>query len=314
MQKNHFYRILLYLLTATTFTLSGCFDIVEVDQPTTVNANSLFTAKIKVHIQCIKDYKNAHFIFAYLVPKEISGAQNATISYTSNIGNGTMNRMIDQGKLINSSKTWSGFLLNKYGIQNNVLNDMVWIVYQTKEKYAVYGKQKDIHGTISLSYQIGNSNIIYKPSYVIANDVDGFGSNNTLFNSDRVIIKNRQGNIKNYCLPQLVSIVPLKGTIKENLTITFNANACQNLLAKSNVVYLKSIAYTKNNKSIKIDNRKISSKLIPAGNNNWRITINPTKYYDLHEEKLDRITFSFVNENNEVLYQDNLKRPFLYQY
>lgn len=311
MQKKYFHRILLYLLTAAT--LSGCFDIIEVDQPTTINTNSLFTAKIKVNIQCIKEYKNTHFVFAYLVPREISGALNATVSYTSNVGNGTMYRIIDQGEPIDSSKTWSGFLLNKFGIQNNVLNDMVWIVYQTKEKYTVYEKDKDINATISLSYQLGNSNIIFRPSYIIANDVDGFGSS-TLFNSDRVIIKNIQGNIKNYCLPQLVSIVPLNGNIKENLTITFNANACQNLLAKSNVVYLKSIAYTKNNKSIEIDNRKISSKLIPAGNNIWRISINPTKYYDLHEEKLDRLTFSFVNENNEVLDQDNFKRPFLYQY
>jgi len=294
--------------------LIGCFDIESVDQPTSVTANSVFSAKIKVHITCTKDIAKAHFIFGFLVPRIIAGAKFATVSYTSTVGNGVMYRLQD-GRVTSGAKTsWSKFLLDKYGNENNIIDDMIWNVYETRERFSVHNGDKDIQGIIDLSYNAGPYNLAFKSSYFIGNDVDGFENNNTIFNAGIVAVKNGQGNLKNFFEPTQVSIVPKETGVANDLEITLNADLLPNLLADAHVIYLNSIVYSKKGTIDEVNRQDINSKLVPIGNNNWRITINPSRYYDLHDEKLDHIVFSFSDGYGHVLSKDKLKHPFVYKF
>lgn len=316
--KHHYKKhvlISIFLLSISVI-VPGCFDIISVTQASQVEAKSIFTSRIKIHLKCTQDLKNARLIFAFLVPRKLETVHKARISYSSTIGNGAMDKMEDTHELIRKGKSWPYYLKNKYGNGNNISNEMVWVVYQTVEKYSVSEGDEDILGTIFLSYNVGTENLSFKSSYLIANDVDGFSANNTVYHSSTVTVRNRKGRTHNhnYYTPKLLEISPAGFGGPRDILIKLDLNAEANKLMRSNIIFLRSTGYTKSNKTIKKSKRDASTKMIPLGNNCWRIVIDPAKHLKCKNGELGRMVFSFVNGQNQILSQNLLNRPFVYKF
>ena len=303
------------ILFLTTLAIISCYDIVSVSQLTIVPANERFNAEIKIHIKCIENLKDSHFVFAFLIPKELENGLQATVKYNCSLGSGTMQVLKNDSNFNNNSNiSWASYLSKYYENGNNTFNDMTWIVFRTKECYSVRKNQEDILGTIFLSYNVGKKNIIFKPSYFIANTTDGFGLNNTIYHGNSVEINHGIGEVSNYSKERLFNVTSSGSPSQENLTIVLNANASPNILQLSPIIYVNATLFTKSNKIVTLNKLSVENRMVPKGSNKWRFNLKLSDYLNLRKEKVKQIVFSFVDGDKRKLYEDNFGKPFIYNF
>lgn len=303
----------IFIILITIVIIGGCIDVVGIIQPTSISANKDAHIQLNIRITPNKAYEKIHLIFAFLTPKDWDIPNNEKIFYTSNIGSGQFEKCTGLPYL-NKHISWEEILFNNYGVVDNVVSDMRWSVYRTDKAYKIQSSNT-ITGKIELRFHVGQNNCIVRPAFLIADDLNGLRGA-TLYPAKQMTVVNGLNPSVNYCKLQLVMVTPFKFTSSDqNLVITFNANATQNVLATAHVVYLHSIAFGKDHGVVKRFELNNKSKMIPIGNNSWRLSLNPANYYGIATHDIAYISYSFCDETGKtVLGAQNSKLPFIYKF
>lgn len=289
------------MIMAIVCCLSSCIFFDNILQPTRVVAGDMANFTLSVRMKPNEDINNTHFVFAFLVPSLWTQAQNASITYTSNKGDGKMIAMPQNNIAAGTSNlSWQKALTVKYGSGNNALNDMKWLVYETATAYNVKAKEPAIIGKIHFAIRTGLQNMAFKPAYYIANTANGFERASTNINTSVLNVIGGTGPNINFFEPQLLNIVPLSGGKDDMLTVTFNANVLPNVLNNKFEVFFSSKAITNDKSVISRDEVSRSLKMVPMGNNSWRITFCPQKFYDPGKQMLDHIEYLITDATGKL--------------
>lgn len=301
------------LASLLSIFLVTCVSIDSIEQPGIIKAGGLLNSTVHVSIQATKDVNNTHFLLALLVPTAWRDAGNATITYQSNVGSGKMRRVPSAFPIAgNPNDTWQKAIMQEYSTMDNALHDMTWVVYETIEAYNIKNNEQ-INGRIYVRYKVGLVNAKVNLSYLVANTASGFITGTMDHYSKPIVVKDGVTPGINYVDPQLLSIVPSKGNVHDEFTLTFNAPDKHLTLAHQ--VYFSSIAYTKKHKKIEITGKSVTSRFIPIGNNLWRFTFNPYLYYAVEKsEQIDHIIYYLTNEAGDVILKKDSSSPFTYQF
>lgn len=300
----------LSLIILVVATLTGCYDIISVSQPTALDARQPFRSQIKVHLRCTEDLADAHFVFAFLIPRSLEGSPQRVI-YRCNIGSGTMRKLVGSRSSSPKKRTWAEYLTAQYQNGNNILDDMVWVIYTTEEKYSVKKGQGDILGTIFLSYNVGENNIKFRPSYVIANTANGFGLNNTIYHCGPVEVRNGLRSVLDYTKHTLFSATD--SDRPNQIKIRLNANASPNVLKRSRTILINAIAITDSGKILTRMKKVNSNRMTPTGNNKWYFNMDLKEYFDLKQESINHVTFSFSDGEERTIDRDNSGKRFIFR-
>src|SRR5882672_1963077 len=158
--------------------LVGCsMTIDSVIQPSAINAGDLLPVTLNVTITT-NQAQTQNFMVAVLVPKVWKAAQNATITFTSDITSG------DQGMTVVPAGTaapngggldWPTYLATKIGNGGNLLPDYEWVAFYSNASYPVAGNAT-IHATVSIKIKTSPDNLMFKLGYCVANSYDGLSS------------------------------------------------------------------------------------------------------------------------------------------
>jgi hypothetical protein len=304
------------IIAAVVCCLSSCIFFDNILQPASVTAGNLANITLSVRMQPNEDIKDTHFIFAFLVPSVWTEAHNASITYTSNKGSGKMIALPQNNIAAGTQNlSWQKALTIKFGSGNNALNDMKWLVFETAEAYNIKAKEPDIIGKISLSVRAGQQNIAFKPAYFIANTTYGFQKASTSINTSVLNVVSGKGPVIDFCKPQLLGIVPLSGSQADMLTVTFNANVLPNTLSNKFQVFFSSKAVTNDKGIISREDVSKSLKMVPIGNNSWRVTFCPQKFYDSGKQVLDHIEYGITDVTGKLMVGKNGSGvPLIYKF
>jgi hypothetical protein len=303
----------IFLVSLLSIFLVTCVTIDSIEQPDTIKAGSLLNSTVNVSIKATKDVYNTHFLLALLVPRAWSNAGNATITYHSSVGSGKMRPVSSAFPIAgNSNDTWQKAIMQEYSTMDNALHDMKWVIYETIEAYNIKNSEQ-INGKIYVRYKVGLVNAKVNLSYLVANTTSGFITGTMDHYSRQIMVTDGITPSVNYVDPQLLSIVPSKGNVNDEFTLTFNASDKHSISARQ--VYFSSIAYTKKHKKIELTDKGLTSRFIPIGNNLWRFTFYPYLYYGVGKsEQIDHITYYLTNEAGDVILKKNNGSPFTYHF
>src|SRR5690606_41520115 len=151
-----------------------CVYMDAVDQPDSVRTGETVNTTLRAYIQAAEDRTNVRFVIGVLVPRGWRAAENTKLHYTSNFGDGELVQIPDNVRAPNSGNTlaWSPALMNKFCIGPNLIDDMEWIVFWTREQYIIRnGDRPEI--TAHISIKSGPQNMKFKFGYFIASSEDG---------------------------------------------------------------------------------------------------------------------------------------------
>src|SRR3546814_13207654 len=82
---------------------------------------------------------NVRLVVGFLAPKGWNAGANTIMSYTSNMGNGTMSRVPAGRTPAQSSLEWPAAMMEKAGIGGNLIKDMEWVAFWTDQTYNIGG-------------------------------------------------------------------------------------------------------------------------------------------------------------------------------
>lgn len=279
---------------------------------------------------------NESFIMAFLVPRSWNPRQNAIVSYVEDRyepgENHPMTIIPENEEPLNSKgKTWAAALMSRFGVGNNVLNDMEWVTFKSKPYGHVDGT---INFTVTIKCNVGNNNLKFKPSFFINHSSDGLGTNTEhfdVFNSnDCFEVVEGRGIVTDFCSTHYYQITPLMSLQDDFITFTFQGDVyTDNDLAKYDKVYWEAVAYTVEGNEYKVDEK--SSKTLMKRETKlprYNLTIWPVGFFNIPEgETISHIDYIFTNEdgtvsisqsdddkdNNGEEVEDGAKEPFVFE-
>ncbi len=246
----------LCMLAVLGISLTCCYVLVEkIDQPTTAVAGQTITINLRdsVNTQISTNQspypQPSNFVLAFLAPKgwDVADNNNMTVSYTSSLGNGNMQLMPASAIEPNSKLTWAKAATAKFGIGKNLVNDVEWVVFQSSQQYALTNGI-NITGNIIIKLKVGadGNNTYYFPEYVTCDSFDGY-SDDTYWNNGKIYSQDNgpcllqtgtNGDLHDYCNPQLTSFNPPKSLDNEFITLTYNNKLTPTVLSNTTNVYL----------------------------------------------------------------------------
>lgn len=317
--KNSRYFKSLKLLFLALF-LTQCLTLQSVTQPSTGKAGEILTAVVQTQIRPAADESGSRLIIGFLAPKSWNARVNTTMTYTSNIGNGTMSRVPanltpDGG----SDKPWEEALIDKAGYGGNYIRDLEWVVFQSDLAYNIRNGQGDINIRTTVKTKIGPQNMVVQLGYVAATttmDIDNSNQWGYKF-SDCFTVTDGQGAVIDFCSPQLSLIEPTLNTDNDIVTINFDADAVSNALTNADKVYLCARGYTQNNQEIEVCGQEMKAQMTSLGARKWRLDLWPRGYFNVPSNQiLDRIEYSFTDASGtkQVLDKGDAGKRFVYKF
>src|SRR5665213_53684 len=203
------------------------------------------------------------------VPKSWNAASHATITYTSDVGNGKM-VLIPDGITEPSSKlSYSAAMMKKFGIGPNYINDMEWVVFWTDNKLSA-ANGNTVNGKIYISIKTGTDYLSFKPGYGMCEDEDGLSDANSgyyqsQFGTCMEVIGSGDEDIQDFCNPQIGIGEPSTATENDIITIKYNASLDTSLLKSQSNIYFCAKAYETNGDSVEICQPSAQTKLTNYG-------------------------------------------------
>lgn len=304
------------------------------EQVSYVKAGETVTFKFDGRIQIDGDATGEAFIVAFLVPRSWNAAQNARVTYREdkfepNIDH-AMTVIPDSESPQNyKGMSWGAALKKKYGIRNNVLDDMEWIAFKSKSYEKVNGT---INYTVTIKCNAGTNNLRFKPAFFINHSTDGLGSDTqhyTVADGECFEVVEGKGAVVDFCSVHYYAITPLLSLQDDFVTFTFQGDIYPNELADCDKVYLEATAYTvegnqypvleKSEKTLMKRDKKLSR---------YSLTIWPGGFFGIPEgETITHIDYIFTNEdgtiyiskteddrdNNGEEIEDGVKTPFVFE-
>ncbi|RYY30387.1 MAG: DUF4961 domain-containing protein [Sphingobacteriaceae bacterium] len=299
--------------------------ITSVVQPNTAVVGSTVPITVRVNLPTVGNGGPDYFIFGFLVPKGWRAAQNTTITYTSNIGDGNM-QLIPNTTLAKNGGglNWPDYMKKTFGIGGNLIDDMEWVAYQTDKAFPHSGNQT-IAGDLNIKIKVGadNNNTLVKLGYVVSDSGNGFTSDgNGTYYSVQIMpcfqLTGGTGEIVDFCNPQLTTVNPPKSLDNDFVTLTFDGTVTQTALTGAQEVYLCATAYTNDGKTVTVCDQSNKAKMVqlPAGSNRYQITFWPRSFFGIADNQtITRMEYFLTDKNStsRVGY-GNTAAPFIYNF
>ena len=318
--------------------VGACYIRVQnIDQPATATVGQTITIQLTDTVQtnigsnscggCVV----AAYVLGILMPTGWNAAANTTVTYTSQLGNGNMALMpastLEPSNSVGSNLTWTQALTKKYGIGNNLVNDVQWVVFQSTQQYTI---DNEIHinpnATIQIKVGADNDNTESFPAYFIADSSDGLGESdasdpeyNEANGGCLIVTGGSTGILHDYCHPQLTTVNPPKSLSNEFITLTYNNTLATTALSGNTNLYLcVDTAYTSDGKVLtNFCFQTEQSHLVQTTSNSglFSLTFWPQSYFGLTAtETVTRFVYHVTDQtgNTRVGYGGSTTQPFSY--
>lgn len=316
--KKYLWSISLFL-----FLVAGCVFLDGVDQPVAPVPGETMTITMHARVDVADGGRSGvRLIIGFLAPKSWQATANAVITYTTtSYGDGSMVPVPSAVEAANG-QSWPAALKTRFGMGGNFMtDDLEWVVFWTEQSYNVpQGVKENIDVTISIIP--GEENVQFKPGYFLGTSSDGlsdvFGSNNvykSMF-KDCFTITNGQGDLIDFCNPQIAAVTPGVATDNDLLTVTFDPDVVPTDLSGATDIYLCAKAYTTGGKIYDACIQTDGSKLKPYTGRKSAITFWPRAYFSMQEEEeLAKIEYFFTDAAGTTKVGfSNTANPFVYTF
>lgn len=297
--------------------LAGCIYLDGVNQPDSITAGDVLTATMNVRINAIKDETETRLVVGFLAPKKWNAAENTTVSYTSNVGNGTMS-LVPKGSQPAGSggADWPTTINNKAGIGNNKIRDLEWVVFWSDQAYNV-SNGTNINAQVKIMATTGGQDVVVELGYFVASTKEDINGGNTYgVQFARLETTGGTGPQINFLVPQLSVANPTQNLDNEFLTLSFDGSIIPTDLTDAPQVYLCATAYTNDNQAITICGDEQKTKMTNTDRDKWRIDFWPRKHFNVSENQtIVRMEYYFSNAaGDKLVKQPDTGDPFKYEF
>lgn len=275
---------------------------------------------------------NIRLVLGFLAPKSWNAAENAVITYTSDVDQGLQSAsLMPESILVAYSEdlgggtklNWQDLLHKMYGVGPNVLQDMQWVVYQTDKTYNIAANEV-IHSDFHIKINVGQQNLRAKLGFFVGNTTEGIwmDSHYEVQYSDCFEVTGGRGAIVDFCELHLNSATPTSGTQDDIITLIYQGDILENDLQDAAEVYLCATAYTDAGNSYEVcgSTEKTRMTKTPNSGQTFEISIWPAGYFNIPEgEEITDIDYSFTNADGSIEVMSNMSdeddttwQPFSY--
>lgn len=278
--------------------LSMCITINNVNQPSSMGVGERMDITIDVDVAPAEDAAH-NIIFGVLAPEAWDIASNATVSYTSDNGDGTM-------RLANGADPdYATPIMDLAGIGENY-GLVEWVVFISDETVSD-ANGVNFSGQIQLSMDVGTDNLKTQLGYIVGTSGYGITAGETDIRFTPCMeVTGGSNPLIDLCgpLPFPVTFQPAEYTYDDIIHIGFDATkgpeGSPTALSGATDVYLCAKAVIDGQPVEVCDNSGIT-KMRSTGNDQWQISIWPRQLFNaLPSQEITDITFSFINENGDV--------------
>lgn len=304
MKKRLLYGTLALLLMA----IASCVFLDSVDQPASVKAGETFTITMNCHVSVADGGRsNERLIIAFLAPKSWVAAMNSTVTYTTdNDGNGSM-VPIPASVIAANNKNWPAALKERFGMGGNyMVDDLEWVAFWSTTAYNMPNGAND-NIVVTINTKAGPENTQFKTGYFLGCSTEGlsdvFGANNVYKNlfKDCFNVTDGEGDLIDFCNPQIAAFTPGNTTDNDWLTISFDPTVVQTALEGTGNVYLCGTAYTEDGDTLTTCESTANTLLMPYTGKKSAITIWPRAFFKVPEGKtLKKFDFFFTDASGTV--------------
>jgi len=316
-QKAYF---IIFAILAALIIAACVSTITSINQPASVNAGE--TAHIELGIQWKENAgpNTERQVIGICVPRSWNASVNTTMHLTSDVGNGTMSLIPDGATEPSSGLSWKAAFTKKFGIGPNVIDDMEWIVFWSDDKYTVPNQTTE-NAVIYIDIKTSMDNLQFKPGYAMCEDGDGLSDGNTGYYTKAfgscLQVANGEGDIQDFCNPQIGIGDPSSSTDNDLITIKYDGNLDSTSLPTLDKIYLCAKAYTSDAQTIDVCAQDNVSKMTALGSKKWRIDLWPRKYFQVPSGKtLTKIEYYFTDQSGSIKtgYGNTTTTPFVYSF
>lgn len=325
MKKSRKYRSLLQILAAFGIVLAigACAFIDSFELPASAKANQEFDIYVNVRIDPI-DNNTSKMVIAFLAPKSWNVRQNATLSYTNTLGGDGKMALIPEGTICPNSngQDYPNALKTKFGIGGNLIDDVEWVAFQSSSTFIIKNGDKGT-ARVKIHVKPSSENMLVKLGFYFGCSADGFavGLNGApLYQarfSDCFEVTDGDGDVVDFCNPQIAAVEPAKSTDNDLVTITFDNGLITTPLTGVNDVYICAKAYLMDGSSIEVCPHDASSKFLPMSAGKFRFDFWPRGYFKLTDaQSISRIEYFVTNADGtkQVGYGGSETAPFVYTF
>ena len=304
--------LLLLIIASCSITIDN------VVQTASVNGGDILPVTLNVTITTNQS-QTSNFMVAVLVPKIWKAAQNATITFTSDISSG------DQSMTAIAAGTpapqgggldWPTLLATKIGNGGNLLPEYEWVAFYSNASYSVAGNAT-IHATVSIKIKTSPDNLFFKLGYCVANSTDGLSSTDryaSAFPGCFQVVGT--GDLIDFCNPQISTVDPRTSMDNDIITLTFDGGVQSTALDNASQVYLCISGITDKGDSLSVCTQTDLTKMISLGLNKWQKDIWPRKLFNLtNDRRLTGLRYYFTDATggSKVGYAGGAT-PFIYSF
>jgi len=313
------------VLCLLAVVLVRCVFLDSVDQPASIKAGEVFHATLHAHVTAAEARPNVRFVIGVLVPRSWKAAQSMQISYTAeSFGSGEFEKIPTGVKAPNSGNNldWAPALLNKFGIGPNLIDDMEWVVFWTKEQYNVQNGDNPVIEA-SISIKSGPENVKFKFGYFVASSEDGLndflGGPGALYKtlySDCFEVSDGEGDLLDFCNPPQTFVDPYRSTDNDILTLTYDRDILPGPLNEE--IYLCAKAELSDGAFKEVCEATSKQQLtkVDGAKGRFEITLWPRQYFELQAgQTIERLSYYFTDQTGSIkVGYANTEEPFVYTF
>lgn len=264
----------------------------------------------------------AQLVVGFLAPKDWNVGKNSTVTYTSPKGDGTMSLMPAGTKEITSGLEWPSAARQKLGIGGNLVDDVEWTVFVC-DKAVTVNNMDTFSYDVTLKVKLGADNMLVKLGFFNAEMADGFSDPGmwgnpyyAYFFSDCFAVTGGEGNVIDFCNPQLSAISPRNSLDNDIISLTYDNGLLSTDLSDKSDIYLGATAYTSDGSSYNVSEKSLRTKLNPIGGKKYRIDFWPKGFFNVPKDKtIDRIEYYCTDASGSIkVGYANTSSPFLYSF
>jgi hypothetical protein len=333
------WKVAALVLLAIVITCCGT-DVSDLTQPGTGTVGKPIQVSFQVsYCGNGDDNDQVNLIVAVLLPIGWQGQKNMTMTWsclTAGSGKGALEPVPSSVVEQQSGLPWPQALLNQFGIKNNYVNNMQWVVFQSVNQYEVSSITAPVTVNITLTPGADDKNAEVNMEYLVAESKNGLQAPDTyvgagcsnvpyeyyqLYDGPRFTLTggNPTTNV-DYADPQYGAVVPGAALIDDYITVSFNgaATPTPTALANAPAVYLHARAYATDGTTYTVNEQ--TSKTImtetSSSSNTYKLTLWPRAFFGFPSTKtLDHMEYIFTDAtgNTQVGF-NNTSTPFSYDF
>lgn len=301
------------------FLVTQCVSINSLEQPDGGKAGEWATIKLSTSLKVEEDLPGTRLIVGFLAPSSWLVSETAVVRYTSELGSGTMSPVAANASPSGESASWADALRQRFGIGDNYISDMEWVVFQTDvTANIVDDNNQTIKVDVFIEPLLGVQNLTAQLGYFVGTNKYGLGNTNNYavqFGSCFTVSEG-EGQHLDYCSPQISTAEPAQSTDNDIISIYFDELALSTALSGADQVYFCATGYTAT-ETIDLCAAGSRQAMAAQGEGRWRIDFWPRQLFQLAEDQqLERIEYVFTDAQGTrtVLSSGDTGEPFVYQF